>query len=170
MPLTMYSTPIESEPQIVLSVHPHHAENILTGTKTVEFRRRFPVGTHLEGAILWIYSTSPIQAVTGWAKVQDVHNMSVESLWARFHGDGGVKRQDFDGYFDGARNGYAIVLSSITRLSEEIRAERFSNNGFSIPQSYRYVNKDISPLLTKVLRENPPRHQRRHQTGRSQTG
>lgn len=170
MSLTMYSTPIESEPQIVLSVHPHHAENILTGTKTVEFRRRFPVGTHLEGAILWIYSTSPIQAVTGWAEVKDVHNMSVESLWTRFHIDGGVKRRDFDVYFDGARNGYAIVLSSITRLSEEIHAERFSNNGFAIPQSYRYVNKDISPLLTKVLRENPPRHERRHQTGRSQTG
>ena len=170
MSLAMYSSPIESEPQIVLSVHPHHAENILTGTKTVEFRRRFPVGTHLEGAILWIYSTSPIQAVTGWAEVKDVYNMSVESLWARFHSNGGVQRRDFDGYFDGARNGYAIVLSSITRLSEEIRAERFSNNGFSIPQSYRYVNKDISPLLTKVLRENPPRHKRRHQTGRSQTG
>ena len=170
MSLATYNSPIELEPQIVISVHPHHAENILTGTKTVEFRRRFPVGTHLVGAILWIYSTSPIQAVTGWAKVKDVYNLSVESLWARFHSDGGVKRRDFDVYFDGARNGYAIVLSSITRLSEEIGADRFNNNGFTIPQSYRYVNQDISPLLMKVLRENPPRHKRRHHTGRSQTG
>ena len=170
MSLTMYSSPMEPEPQIVISVHPRHAENILTGTKTVEFRRRFPVGSHLEGAILWIYSTSPIKAVTGWAEVKDIINMPVESLWTSFHSDGGVKRGDFDLYFDGARDGYAIVLSSITRLSEEIHAERFSNNGFSIPQSYRYVNKKISPLLKKVLLENPSRYERRHQTGRSQAG
>ena len=170
MSLKMYSSPMELEPQIVISVHPRHAENILTGTKTVEFRRRFPVGSHLEGAILWIYSTSPIKAVIGWAEVKDVINMPVESLWARFRGDGGVKRGDFDLYFDGVRDGYAIVLSSITRLSEEIHAERFSDSGFSIPQSYRYVNENIAPLLKKVLLENPSRHKRRHQTGRSQTG
>ena len=123
MSLTMYSTPMESEPQIVLSVHPHHAENILIGTKTVEFRRRFPVGSHLEGAILWIYSTSPIQAVTGWARVKYVYNMSVDSLWARFHTDGGVERRDFDIYFNGARNGlcYSIVFDHTTIRGDRCR-------------------------------------------------
>lgn len=158
------------QPQIIISVHPRHAENILSGKKTVEFRRRFPRGAHLEGATVWIYSTSPTKAVIGFAKVKNIINMSVKELWSNYRYDGGVKRQDFDLYFDGTTNGYAIVLTSVTSLSKRIYADKLNSVGFNIPQSYRYVTKDISSLLDEASGENPSRHKRRNQIGRSHSG
>jgi predicted transcriptional regulator len=43
---------------LLVSLHPHHAFNILTGKKTVELRRRFPE-QHTRGALVLIYSTAP---------------------------------------------------------------------------------------------------------------
>ena len=158
------------QPQIIISVHPRHAENILSGKKTVEFRRRFPRGAHLEGTTVWIYSTSPTKAVIGFAKVKNIMHMSVKELWSNYRYDGGVKRRDFDLYFDGTTNGYAIVLTSVTSLSERIYADELNSVGFNIPQSYRYVTKDISSLLDEASGENPSRHKHRNQIGRSPSG
>jgi hypothetical protein len=43
---------------LLVSLHPRHAANILSGKKTVELRRRFPE-KHTHGAFALIYSTAP---------------------------------------------------------------------------------------------------------------
>jgi predicted transcriptional regulator len=52
---------------LLVSLHPRHASNILSGEKTVELRRRFPE-RHMRGALALIYSTSPVQAIVGVAR------------------------------------------------------------------------------------------------------
>ena len=44
---------------LLVSLHPRHASNILSGEKTVELRRRFPE-QHTRGALALIYSTKPV--------------------------------------------------------------------------------------------------------------
>ena len=51
---------------LLISLHPRHASNILSGEKTVELRRRFPE-QRTRGALALIYSTAPVQAVVGVA-------------------------------------------------------------------------------------------------------
>ena len=56
---------------LLVSLHPRHASNILSGEKTVELRRRFPE-QHIRGALALIYSTTPVQAIVGVARIKHV--------------------------------------------------------------------------------------------------
>ena len=69
---------------LLVSLHPRHASNILSGEKTVELRRRFPE-QHMRGALALIYSTTPVQAIVGVARIRHVLEASglahMEGIW-----------------------------------------------------------------------------------------
>ena len=65
---------------IVISIKPEHARNIMEGRKTVELRRRFAKGAAV-GRWMLIYSSSPDKAIVGAAKLENVRRMAVEPLW-----------------------------------------------------------------------------------------
>ena len=153
----------DDPPQLVLSIQPRHARNILRGTKTVEFRRRFPDTDRMTGATIWMYSTSPVRAVVGLATVERVMRMPLRQLWSKYHGFGGVDQGTFDDYFSDLTHGCAIQLADVTRLDKEITAASLSERGFRAPQSYRYVTADVYPLLRRAFGEAASRHQHRDQ-------
>lgn len=80
----------------VLPIHPEHAERILNGSKTMEFRRRRL--TRLEpGSRFVLYATAPISAVVGTVRISRI----VEDTPARIiahaaaHGDVRAGRSDY---------------------------------------------------------------------------
>ena len=63
-----YQQDIDDEPSkhqrdVVLSLEPVYSEKILNGSKTVKLRRRFSVSAP-NGALAYIYSTSPVKAIS----------------------------------------------------------------------------------------------------------
>ena len=60
--------------QIIISIRPEHVRNIMAGRKTVELRRRFPKA--LATGVLFIYSSSPEQALVGTAHIEQVQRMT----------------------------------------------------------------------------------------------
>ena len=63
-----YQQDIDDEPSkhqrdVVLSIKPVYSEKILNGSKTVKLRRRFPVSAP-NGTLAYIYSTSPVKAIS----------------------------------------------------------------------------------------------------------
>jgi hypothetical protein len=56
---------------LLVSLHPRHASNILSGEKTVELLRRFPEQHTTRGALALMYST-PVQAIVGVARIKHV--------------------------------------------------------------------------------------------------
>src|SRR6266851_9958504 len=59
---------------LLISIKPEYASAILEGRKTVELRRKFPEDVAF-GSRLYIYSSSPIQAVVGIASVTRVDRL-----------------------------------------------------------------------------------------------
>ena len=132
---------------VVLSIKPAYSEKILTGEKTVELRRRFPIATP-RGTSAYIYSTSPVQAMVGTASIRDVVKLPIEQIWARFESTAVIERPLFDKYFDGLEDGYAIVFDDVTCFTQPLLLGELRNKfGFKPPQSFLYATPDLGKAL-----------------------
>ena len=141
--------------ELLISIRPEYADNIVEGVKTVEFRRRFPPEHRVRGATVWIYSTSPVREVIGTAIVMSVERMSTSALWRAYGEQGAVSRCVFEDYFSGVSEGHAIRLGGVRRLSMPVDAARLEALDFATPQSYRFVPEDVSGMLRGCLDEAP---------------
>lgn len=115
---------------VLMSIHPEHAEAIFAGTKTVELRRRRP--SFGAGTRVLVYATSPTQQVDGVFEVGGVIEGAPAALWRAVKARAGVDRATFDGYFDGCDVAYAI---------EVVQPRRIEPHALPIrpPQSYQFL-------------------------------
>ncbi len=134
---------------VVLSIRPQYSSKIMEGRKTVELRRRFPKSAP-KGTVAYIYSTSPERALIGKAEISGVLKLPVNQIWKRFSKSAFIKRADFDAYFDGLDEGFALQFEKAEPFSRAITLtelrERF---GFEPPQSFLYA----TPVLRKALQD-----------------
>jgi predicted transcriptional regulator len=141
---------------VVLSIRPTYVDRILAGLKTVELRRRFPKACG--HANVFLYSTSPVQAIVGHAVVEEVSQLSLQALWRRFARAAAVTREEFDTYFMGTETGCALHLTKVRALDVPIRladlARRFE---FSPPQSYCYWKGLSTPSAHDRVKISPRR-------------
>jgi predicted transcriptional regulator len=146
---------------IVISIRPDHARNIMDGRKTVELRRRFPASLGIGGLML-IYASSPEKALIGAARIEGVQRMSPARLWRRFRDQACVPEELFNSYFEGAAEGFGVMLGGVVRFNEPIPVselkERFR---FSPPQSYVYVQGLLTGLMDDERIQIPDRHEYR---------
>jgi predicted transcriptional regulator len=154
---------MRSQPRdILVSVQPKFVSKILAGAKTVELRRRFPASNAV-GALALIYSSYPVRAVVGYARIREVLRLPVIRIW-REHGSAAcVSKKEFDEYFEGLKFGYAIFLNKIKLLNPQIAARDLQEDfGIVPPQSYRYLGKEYIPMLRDGRVQNSHRYKRRN--------
>lgn len=134
---------------VIISIRPNFAEAILSGAKTVELRRRIPpieIGTRL-----WIYATRPTAAVVGSAIVNAVIRGTPDSLWDTYSAQAAIKRDDYDRYFDGAKEAIGISLAMIVRVEPvHIAQLRQMREGFHPPQVIAKLSK-VEAIFLKTL-------------------
>ena len=100
---------------ILISVHPRHADSMMRGEKTVELRRR-PMKI-ADGCRVWIYCTLPRGAVEALGIVRTVVAATPSAIWRDFGQQSGITKAEFDAYFEGVDTAYAVVFSSVKPLS-----------------------------------------------------
>jgi predicted transcriptional regulator len=154
----------------LVSVRPLYAEKILAGEKTVELRRRF-VEEPDPGAIAMIYSTSPVQALMGYVAIKMVRRLPIKVLWREYGAAACIDREDFELYFNGVDDGYAILLRDVKRFRCSIDAadlrQRF---GFVPPQSFMYLPEEYYPLLDYDHLQTSNRHECFYRSRGPETG
>jgi predicted transcriptional regulator/DNA-binding XRE family transcriptional regulator len=132
---------------VVLSVRPQYSDKIFQGIKTVELRRRFPVAAP-RGITAYIYSTSPVRAMVGTTEIRNVIKAPVVEIWKKFGKKAQIERADFDEYFSGLKEGFALQIANARTFSRPIDLtelrERF---GFEPPQSFLYATPDLRTAL-----------------------
>jgi predicted transcriptional regulator len=132
---------------VVLSVRPVYSDKIFEGKKTVELRRRFPISAP-PGTVAYIYSTSPVRAMVGSAKIESVNKMPITEIWKAFGKRAQISKPDFDCYFEGITDGFALAISNARAFSRPIDlAELRSRFGFEPPQSFLYATPDLRTAL-----------------------
>ncbi|OLL31832.1 transcriptional regulator [Burkholderia sp. SRS-W-2-2016] len=143
---------MEHPEHVLISLEERHAENILTGTKHVELRRR---AMHVKkGTVVWIYVKLPVGRVVGYAKVSEAHSLAPATLWRRFANVCGITRKEFFQYFDGVSKGFALGLHEPQRLAGSISLTelRQVSEGFQPPQFFTRIAPG-SPLLQAIERK-----------------
>lgn len=134
---------------VVLSVRPPYSDKIFEGKKTVELRRRFPVAAP-RGTIAYIYSTSPIRAMMGSTEIESVIKLPVGEIWKKFGRTAQITKSDFDDYFAGLKEGFALKIANARPFSRPIDLTELRDRfGFEPPQSFLYATS----LLRTALRD-----------------
>lgn len=122
---------------VLLSVKPRFAEQIVAGTKRVEFRRSWAAE---QVGLAVIYSSSPIQRLVGIVDVDGTVFASPSSVWTKCRERGpGLERRELMEYFAGKVQAYGVLLGKVT-LPEKPIPPKSLFRGFRPPQSYRYLS------------------------------
>jgi predicted transcriptional regulator len=126
--------------EILISVKPLYFDLMVAGEKTVELRRRamrVPAGTRV-----WIYSTVPNGWVGAVGEVSYVHESRPCEIWDRFAERAGISRQAFNGYFNGADRGCAIIFRRIVPLQRAVLLDDLRRHvgSFHPPQFYKRLD------------------------------
>lgn len=132
---------------IVISIKPNYSGKIFEGVKTIELRRRFPLSIPSR-VLAYIYSTAPEMALVGTIKIDNVERLELSAMWRKHGRAASIEKVDFDAYFSGLQEGFALKLSAPYRFTKpltlpELR-ERF---GFKAPQSFLYAKPDLQKAL-----------------------
>jgi predicted transcriptional regulator len=148
----MASSRISSSPErskaIVLSIKQKYAELILSGSKTVEFRRCWAAG---DVETIAIYACSPVQRFVGLASVSQVVRAEPSVLWEYCsRRGGGMSKTELHEYFIGKEVGFAVLLKDVSSFSGEIDPHQIVK-GFSPPQSFRYLSASELRKLKRKL-------------------
>jgi len=139
--------PFRSQRDVVLSIKPQYSEKILQGKKTVELRRRFPVSAP-SGTVAYIYSTTPVRAMVGFAEIKNVLKLPIAEIWAEFEDSAYIEQIDFDNYFSGVEYGYALLFEEVKSFARPIPLDELRERfGFEAPQSYLYASQDLRRAL-----------------------
>ncbi|MCK1266883.1 MULTISPECIES: ASCH domain-containing protein [unclassified Bradyrhizobium] len=160
----------QSRQDFLVSIRPQYVDKILAGKKTVELRRRFPESVSV-GAVAYIYSSSPVQAVVGCAKIKEVQRLAIADIWKEHAEAACISRRDFYDYFSGAKFGFAILLGTVKAMRQQVTARELESQfGIVPPQSYRYVTDRFISLFDDEPFQTTHRHSRSHRAGRPKAG
>jgi predicted transcriptional regulator len=125
---------------VLISLDERHANNIFSGTKRVELRRRTMRVN--KGTVVWIYVKQPVGSVLGQAVVAATHTLTPNQIWRRFGSCSGLGRAEFFGYFEGLNTAFALELKDVRKLREGVSLDtlRDASSGFHPPQFFTRID------------------------------
>jgi predicted transcriptional regulator len=132
---------------ILISVEARHAANLLSGSKTVELRRR-RIGVP-PGSRVWIYSKLPKGCVEALGIVNQVVADVPRRIWRNYGHQTGISHAEFFAYFSGIHTGHALVFDRVEPLTPGISLERIRARfaSFQPPQFFRHLPTESPELL-----------------------
>jgi len=135
----------------LFSIKQTYSDRIFRNEKLVEFRRQNVNVSENEACL--IYTSSPIKKITGFFVVKEKIRASVSALWKRTKMMAGITKAEFVKYFEGCKEGTAIVFKLVKRFPEGIRLReiRLRIRRFRPPQSYYGVDREFIARLRDVF-------------------
>ena len=122
---------------VLLSVKPKYAEEIISGRKKYEFRKTIFKRDNIEK--MYIYSTSPVKKIIAIVDIDGILSDSPQKLWEQCHNDAGISEPEFFNYFKNSDVGYAIKISNVQEFPIPIDPYHL-NEDFRPPQSFYYLH------------------------------
>lgn len=124
--------------QIIISINPKYCNSILSGKKTVEFRKESIEKVNLKAIM---YSTAPIRKFVGIFYVKNIYKNTIQNLWKQFGKKGEIMKEDYFKYFKDKEFGYALVIDRVRKFKTPINPNDYIPN-YIPPQSFKYLNTE----------------------------
>jgi len=126
---------------ILLSIHPQHAEAILDGRKTIEVRKVMPVRIWPREKI-YLYATSPIKSVVGEVRLDCFITYYSDLNFNKnkyILNKACITEEEFNSYMGSREEVVLWCLVNPVRFKEPINLDRFKIK--HPPQSFRYLKE-----------------------------
>lgn len=136
---------------MVLSIHPRHIANILSGDKTVELRRTRP--TAQPGQPVALYATAPTSAVVATCIITSITTDSPAIVKERALAASRIDEEEYDRYFAKSGQAVAISLSEVVALPNPITLTQLrKTDRWHPPQTWHFMPWD---RLLHVVGKHP---------------
>jgi predicted transcriptional regulator len=136
----------------ILSIKPIYANQILTGTKTIELRKS-SMGLSA-GDIVLVYSSAPEQRFAFWFRIQRVESLAVSEMWKRHAPILGIDYEGYAAYFGDLGTAVGLHVGEVHPLNPiPLRETEKLVNGFVPPQGLIWLRDDFGrfeKLLTEL--------------------
>jgi predicted transcriptional regulator len=136
----------------ILSIKPIYANQILTGTKTIELRKS-SMGLTASDVVL-VYSSAPEQRFAFWFRIHRVEPLSVSEMWKRYEPVLGINHEDYAAYFGDLDTAVGLHVGEVHPLNPiPLREIEKVVDGFVPPQGLIWLRDDcgrFEKLLTKL--------------------
>lgn len=128
---------MSSTPPLLLSVKPIFADAIISGSKRIEIRKRFP--KKWEGSQVYFYASRPKSALVGKGEIGSIVEDTADLIWERFGRHVGCSQADFYAYLGDAQKAVAVEMKNVSAFHNELSRGDISislSKNFVPPQSY----------------------------------
>ncbi|SCB53007.1 hypothetical protein [Rhizobium lusitanum] len=125
--------------KVLLSINPEHVENIFSGLKTYEFRRKVFARKDVKTVV--VYCTMPIGKIVGEFDIDCIIEDKPSDLWKETEGGSGITKKFFDSYFEGREVAYALKIGEVRAYDTHVNPSDVLDN-FTPPQSYMYMDRE----------------------------
>ncbi len=152
----------EANPLLLMSIKPKYAQRIMEGGKRIELRRRF--SHHHKNSYMLIYSSSPQQALLGFARIKDAVKIPVSMVSSDLLDQVGCDAAEVCDYAGVSDSLWALMLTDIQPFSEPISRRALEdslNTSLRPPMSYENIKRGtpwgkVAYYLMKNLITDPP--------------
>lgn len=140
---------------VLLSIHPEHASNIISGEKIFEYRRVIPKE---DVSHIALYATSPIKKIIAVAEVTGCITGSPTKVWNSTSFGSGITHKYYKEYFEGRKSAGALSIGRVYEMKKPLPLLHLPGVN-TPPQSYCYLNEsNIGTILTNKKRAVSQRH------------
>jgi predicted transcriptional regulator len=132
--------------QALMSIRPEFAEQILAGTKRIEFRKR-PLANDVTGVI--VYATAPTKAIVGAFRVAGQDTRPPRDLWSEYSDVAGIAREPYLRYYAGRGLATGILVGDVYVAPAPLA---LSYAGVRrAPQSFQYLTPAVGLRLLAAM-------------------
>jgi len=124
---------------IIISVKPKYAAEILAGRKKYEYRK-FIFKKRVDK--IYVYASSPQKKFIGYFFYDGFIRGTPEDIWKQTSTVSGISESEFFAYYKNTNAAFALKINSFYPFAIFLDSSVISPN-FCAPQSYMYCEKDI---------------------------
>lgn len=128
---------------VLLSIKPKYANQILKGNKRYEFRKSIFKNRDLD--MVYIYSSSPEKKIVGAFMIKSIIENHPDQLWNECKNFSGIEEEDFFSYFGDKEKGFAIEIGDVEVFNPINPKDHIPD--FVAPQSFCYTDKHWASVV-----------------------
>ena len=131
---------------ILISIKQEYCQQILAGTKRVEYRKLVPTKNGEKFTMIIYESRSNVKKIVGKATVEKVDSNTPQKIWNQTHAVGGIEKEKFFEYFKTKEIAYAYRLTEVVRFRNPVSLKEI---GKTAPQNWTFLTEEE---INKVIK------------------
>ncbi|MBD3212891.1 MAG: ASCH domain protein [Candidatus Lokiarchaeota archaeon] len=133
----------------LFAIKQKYSKKIFSREKLLEYRRQNINISKNERC--FIYTSAPIKKINGCFIVKEKIRLPIQELWSLTKEIGGISKKEFLKYFEGCKEGTAIIFKSIKKFIDGLPLSEIRKmiKGFRPPQSYYNLRDYKATLLLR---------------------